>query len=122
MKMGIARFTFWEWLLLPIVVPFVFIGMLFTIMLERGVTKAFGGKRGGSHWQRKRRMADGANLPVFLSANNLSPYIDNDLRVALSSPMLYRTKEGESPVAFGVPATALPEMCEVFVITIQTHC
>lgn len=83
------------------------------LLSERAVTKAFGGKRGGSHWLRKRAMPDGAKLPVFLSARNLSTYMDNDLRMALSKPVLYRTKEGNSPVAFGIRATALPEICEV---------
>jgi hypothetical protein len=53
------------------------------VLSERGVTKALGGKRGGAHWIRKR---GGAELPVFLSANNLRPFIDSDLEMALKEP------------------------------------
>lgn len=31
-------------------------------------------------------------MPVFASANNLKPFIDEDLRMALVSPILYRPK------------------------------
>src|SRR5438105_12303115 len=38
------------------------------VLSERGVTGSLGGKRGGSHWRRKREAADGASyLPVYLS-------------------------------------------------------
>lgn len=83
------------------------------LLSERAVTKAFGGKRGGSHWLRKRASSDGgANLPVFLSANNLRPFVSNELQMALSKPILYRTKSSPA-AAYGIEATLLPEMCEV---------
>src|SRR5438874_59315 len=47
------------------------------VLSERGVTKALGGKRGGSHWRRMKENPTGAVLPVFLSANNLKPFISN---------------------------------------------
>lgn len=50
---------------------------------ERAVHRAFGSKRGGSHWQRAK--TDGANLPSFLSAKSLSPFINNELAMALTS-------------------------------------
>src|SRR2546422_79065 len=50
------------------------------VLSAREVTKALGGKRGGSHWMRKR---GGAELPVYLSANNLRPFIDSELEMAL---------------------------------------
>ena len=37
----------------------------------------------------KRKLPDGAKLPVFLSANNLKPFIPDDLAMALSEPIIY---------------------------------
>ncbi len=51
------------------------------------------------------------NLPAFLTANNLKPFIDNDLYVT-SSQIIYRPLRGGR--AFGYPALLLPRVCEVF--------
>jgi hypothetical protein len=80
------------------------------VLSERGVTKALGGKRGGSHWRRLKE--GGAKLPVYLSADNFKPFISNSLEVALSNPILYKSKSGG--LAFGLPATLLADVCEVF--------
>jgi len=80
------------------------------VISERAMTRAFGGKRGGSHW--KRMKEGGAVLPVYLSAKNYSPFISNDLSVALNEPIRYRTKSGG--VAFGLSAELLPKVCNVF--------
>jgi len=80
------------------------------VLSERGVTKALGGKRGGSHWRRLKE--GGAKLPVYLSAPNFKPFISNSLEVALSNPILYKSKNGG--MAFGLPATLLADVCEVF--------
>jgi hypothetical protein len=80
------------------------------VLSEREVTKALGGKRGGSHWLRKK---GGAELPVYLSANNLKPFIDSELEMALKEPIIYQPKAGGSP-AFGVKAEYLPKICDVW--------
>ncbi|MGD9913861.1 MAG: P63C domain-containing protein [Rhizobiaceae bacterium] len=80
------------------------------VISERAMTRAFGGKRGGSHWKRARE--GGANLPVYLSAKNFSPFISNDLAMALSTPINYKTQQGV--VANGLDATLLPQVCNVF--------
>jgi hypothetical protein len=80
------------------------------VLSERGVTKALGGKRGGAHWRRIKE--GGANLPVYLSADNFKPFISNGLQVALMNPILYKSKNGG--LAYGLPAALLPEVCEVF--------
>ncbi|HYJ05390.1 MAG TPA: P63C domain-containing protein [Chthoniobacterales bacterium] len=51
------------------------------------------------------------NLPAFLTAKNLKPFIDNDLYVT-SSQIIFRTLKGTK--AFGYPAELLPKICEVF--------
>ena len=80
------------------------------ILSERAITKAFGGKRGGSHWRRMKENPDGADLPVFLSAKNIIPFISNDLLEGLVRRRLYRpgTKGGN---AHGIEATLLPKIC-----------
>lgn len=80
------------------------------VISERAMTRAFGGKRGGSHW--KRAKEGGANLPVYLSAKNFSPFISNELAMALSDPINYKTLSGV--VANGLDATLLPQVCDVF--------
>lgn len=81
------------------------------VISERAVTKALGGKRGGSHWRRAKENPDGAVLPVYLSANNIKPFIDNDLSVALT-PIIYCPKSGGK--AYGLRAELLPKICNVF--------
>ncbi len=80
------------------------------VISERGVAKGLGVKRGGSHWVRK---GAGAEMPVYLSASNLKPFIDSDLELALSEPILYRPKGGGG-TAHGIPAESLPKICEVW--------
>jgi len=79
------------------------------VISERAMTRAFGGKRGGSHWKRLKQ--HGANLPVYLSAKNYFPFIDNELLEALNSPIKYRTQRGN--IAYGLDATLLPKVCDV---------
>ncbi len=83
------------------------------VLSERAITKAFGGKRGGSHWRRLKAHPDGANLPVFLSANNIKPFINNDLKASLARRRLYQPKKGGG-AAHGIEASLLPKICNVF--------
>lgn len=82
------------------------------VLSERAVHRAFGSKRGGSHWKRMKQEV-GANLPSFLSAKNYYEFINSDLESALRSPVLYRTNAGATP-ANGIRAELLPEICGVF--------
>lgn len=57
---------------------------------------------------------DGAsNLPPFLSKKVLKPFITAELSVPLSSPIEFRPLHG-GRTAFGVPATLLPDICDVW--------
>ena len=82
------------------------------VLSERAVHRAFGSKRGGSHWKRTKDNEGGANLPSFLSAKNYSPFISRDLELALKEPIIYRAKQGAIP-AHGIDAELLPEICGV---------
>lgn len=81
------------------------------LISERGVVKALGGKRGGSHWKRKKENTDGANLPIYVSAKNILPFISEELSLALTSPIEYKTG---SVVGYGLKAELLPQVCDVW--------
>lgn len=82
------------------------------VLSERAVHRAFGSKRGGSHWRRMKANSDGANLPSFLSATNLLTFVSKDLQEALISPILYTGLGGTT--ANGIKAEMLPEICGVY--------
>lgn len=52
------------------------------------------------------------NLPAFLTAQNLKPFISSNLEVT-SSQIEFRTKNGQ--IAFGYADDLLPEVCDVFI-------
>ena len=83
------------------------------VLSQRGVTKALGGKRGGAHWLRKKKATGGSVLPVFISAGNLAPFIPPSLEIALSQPIIYRSRYGKTNRE-GILANLLPEICNVW--------
>lgn len=82
------------------------------VISERAFSRAIGAKRGGSHWLRQKADPSGAKLPVFLSANNLKPFISLELAAALSLPTTYITARGSK--AFGIRAELIPKILEVW--------
>lgn len=52
-------------------------------------------------------------LPYVLQANELQPYISDDLREALSEPVVYKNTSGAG-VAYGIDVTMLPALCEAW--------
>ena len=82
------------------------------VLSERAITKALGGKRGGSHWKRMKENPDGANLPIFLSAKNIFPYISKDLLEGLNRRRLYKARGGVG-AGHGIEASLLPKICNV---------
>lgn len=83
------------------------------VLSERAVHRAFGSKRGGSHWKRMKENEGGANLPSFLSAKNLEQFIAPDLIADLVEPLQYQMSKG-GPVANGIKAETLPDICGVW--------
>ena len=51
------------------------------------------------------------NMPAFLTAKNLKPYVSNELEVTSTQIEFQRVKGGR---AFGYPAELLPKVCGVF--------
>lgn len=82
------------------------------VLSERATTKALGGKRGGSHWRRKKE-GEGTDFPVYLSAKNLIGFIDEELKQSLMNPIEYRSSTGNQ-IGHGIEATTLPRICEVY--------
>ena len=67
---------------------------------------------GRSRQAKGRRYYDGdVNMPAFLTAKNLKPYIPTDLEVT-SSQVVFAAKNGLR--AFGYSADLLPKVCYVF--------
>lgn len=56
----------------------------------------------------------GTRLPAYLNSARLKPFISNALAVALTSPILYEIDRPKG-VRRGTPATALPDICDVWV-------
>lgn len=83
------------------------------VLSERGATKALGLKRGGYLYERRKKEPGGAYLPVYLSAKNLKPFINDDLAVALNSPIVYQPLHG-GKLAHGLKAEVFPQICEVW--------
>jgi P63C domain len=82
------------------------------VLSERGTTAALGGKRGGAHWRRQAEGGGAIGLPAVISANNLAPFVSDELRLKLGTPIRYTAMHGGRP-AHGIEAKALPEICEV---------
>lgn len=79
------------------------------VLTQSDVMRALGRARQA----KGRSYYDGdVNLPVFLTAKNLKPFIPNELYVT-SSQIEFRRKNGGK--AFGYPAELLPKICGVFV-------
>ena len=83
------------------------------LISERAIAKAFKAKRGGSHWLRLKSAPEDGHLPVFLSAGNIKPFINNELAEQLARRRIYRAKKGGTP-AHGIEATSLPKICNVY--------
>lgn len=81
------------------------------VLSQRGVGRALGRSHGGSDWRAQSER--GGNLPFFLGAKGLFPFITNELLAVVSVPIEYRFGVGNS-VAHGIPATALPMICDVW--------
>jgi hypothetical protein len=79
------------------------------VLTQSGVMTSLGRARQA----KGRQYYDGdVNLPAFLTAKNLKPFIPNELYVT-SSQIEFRTKRGAK--AFGYPAELLPKVCRVFI-------
>ena len=80
------------------------------VLSTRGIMKAL-----GRTW--RGRKYTGTELPVFLEANNLKPFINNELGAVLA-PRQIRTHRGTPSEAF--PAEILPVVCDIYLRARET--
>lgn len=85
------------------------------LISQGGMSTAFGPVTGGWQLRLKKRVADehDGELPPFLVAASLKPFISSDLRTLVSSPRTYKDPRG-GPIRIGMDATLLPKVCEVW--------
>ncbi len=83
------------------------------VISERADIKALGGKRGGAHWRRRKAGDTGANLPIYLSAKNIIPFIPKELVTALNNLIPYQGLN-RGAISHGLEATLLPQVCDVW--------
>lgn len=83
------------------------------LISQRGLGRALGRGYGGNDWRRQEDDSGGGKLPFFMSAKVLFPFISNELMVLVESPIEYRHEKGGG-VAHGINASALPQICEVW--------
>lgn len=80
-------------------------GDVYRLLTQKGMIKALGRRDGGLE------RGGAGDLPVFVKADNLSPYITNDLR-ACGTPVEFRMQTGQK--AIGYRAELLPAICGVY--------
>lgn len=83
------------------------------VLSQRGVGRALGRGYGGKDFRISSETNAGGKLPFFMSANALKPFISNELSALVAQPIRYRHDQGGG-VAHGINATALPQICEVW--------
>lgn len=74
-----------------------------------------GKAKGGQGSERMMRVG---GLPPFLAAENLIPFISDELRMT-ATPVVFRTKRGNR--AYGYDARLLPLVCEVYLLARDEH-
>jgi hypothetical protein len=82
------------------------------VLSQRGVGRSLGRQRGGSD-ARGDRDAAGGNLPFFIGAKSLFPFIPSDLMALVTQPILYQQTKGGGQ-GYGIEASALPMICDVW--------
>lgn len=74
-----------------------------------------GKAKGGQGSERMMRVG---GLPPFLAAENLVPFVSDELRKA-ATPVVFRTTRGNK--AYGYDAKLLPLVCEVYLLARDAH-
>lgn len=79
------------------------------VLSQKGLQQAIGTGNPG------RRGSKDYDLPPFLTAKNLRPFISSELATTASQPILYRPLGGRGGgnTGYGFEATMLPQVCEV---------
>ena len=79
------------------------------IIRQKNFLKAMGRGKIGGH---QRRGQEATNLPIFLTANNLTPYCKGKIEV-WASPIKYKGPNNQKYIGYN--ARLLPEACKIYV-------
>lgn len=80
------------------------------VVSENGLMKALGKSSSGKAISIKK---DATNkMPIYFGGRGFKPFIDSELAALLAEPVLYHNIGGT--IAHGVPAEAIPLICEVW--------
>ena len=83
------------------------------VISQGGISTAFGPVTGGYQSRKKGGEDDSGDLPPFLTALSLKPFIDKELRTLVTEPLKYNDPRG-GPVRLGLNAGLLPKVCEIW--------
>ena len=81
------------------------------VLVQRSTANALGARGSGAYWKEKREK--GAQLPEYLSARQLQPYITEEMYAKLSKSVTYINRWGEKAEA--LPAENLADICDIWV-------
>jgi hypothetical protein len=82
------------------------------VLSQRGMFNGLGIKRGGPRSENEPSNT-GAEIPRFASQKWLKPYINNDLEMALKSPVFFQPPSGS--IGYGYPAEVLVDVCDAII-------
>lgn len=85
---------------------------------ERNVAEILGARASGKYWEKRRQEANALVpiiMPEYLSVEPLAPFISNELKAKLATPIIYRQKGKGGKSARAIPADVLPEICDVWI-------
>lgn len=88
------------------------------VLSEKSVLTVLGRGYSGYYSQRDAESVT-AVLPRYLAPKNLHPFVSEELRALLSTPIYYVPPRG-SGLAYGMDATVLPQVCDVW-LTARTN-
>lgn len=83
------------------------------VISQGGIATAFGPVTGGYQARKRAASEHAGDLPPFLIAGSLNPFISSELRTLVTAPIKYRDPRG-GPVRNGIDAGLLPRVCEVW--------
>lgn len=88
------------------------------VLTQETFLTTLGRARKAKGGQGSERMMRVGGLPPFLAAENLTPFVSDELRIA-ATPVVFRTKRGNK--AYGYDAKLLPLVCEVYLLARDEH-
>lgn len=83
------------------------------VLSQSSLGKALGMTIGGYQHRKRALSKDMGELPLFLVADNLKPFITEEFINKVSEPILFKSTRG-GVLAIGLEASLLPEVCEIW--------